>query len=417
MKRTTSASIPFLLLLLSGALCAQVLTPMELTDPKTQRLQQRNIKALNSIGSEIAAHKFPYPFYFSRALDIDLSKMQTTDQRSIRFDLYKGQTVLEITGNYYASYSAEAMGPYARLKETFSQVMLPMLKIAVPHFPDDSEFAAFAIEVSHHLRQKTLGVVSEHPENVTLIIPVPAAQKLVDATTEAQRQAAVLDASIFLNGEPYSLWLQEGTPTDEWKEANLPALKAQQTQLVQASAKPDASGQQVSPHLMNASATELRIVTPDALSKLQYENQDRIARITDHLNSEAHFVPYALPTFVAFRHMAYLQLSVTTQLNTEPQSSRYNLAALAFDEHVSHLVRPVLEYFPGDTSFDGISFSSIIHSSGGQSPLAVEFYFPFRTMQCFVNFECTGQQLLDSGTVVINGERAALNLQLAEGHN
>jgi hypothetical protein len=390
---------------------------MELSDAKTQRLQQRNIKTLTAIGTEIATHKFPYPFYFSRVLDLDLAKIQSSDQRSIRFDLYKGQTVLEITGNYYASYSSELMGPYARLKETFTQVMLPMLKIAVPHFPDDSEFSAFAFEVSQHVRQKTLGVVSEHAENVTLIIPVPAAQKLVDATTDAQRQAAVLDASVFLNGEPYSLWLQEGAPTDEWREANSPVLKTQQTQTATASPKSDGTGPQVSPHLTNASATELRIVTPDALSKLQFENQDRIVRITDQLNKEAHFVPYAPPTFVAFRHMAYLQLSVITQLNTDPQSSRYKLAALAFDEHVSHLVRPVLDYFAGSSSFDGISFSSIIHASGGQSPLAVEFYFPFHTMQCFSNFECTGQQLLDSGTVVINGERAALNLQIAEGRN
>ena len=72
-----------------------------------------------AIGSEIEAHKFPYAFYFSRVLDVDVDKIQTADQRSIRFDIYKGQTVLEVTGNYYASYSADLMDSYARLKETF----------------------------------------------------------------------------------------------------------------------------------------------------------------------------------------------------------------------------------------------------------------------------------------------------------
>ena len=62
-----------------------------------------------AIGTEIEAHKFPYPFYFSRVLDVDLAKMQLADQRSIRFDTYKGQSVLEITGNYYAAYSADRM--------------------------------------------------------------------------------------------------------------------------------------------------------------------------------------------------------------------------------------------------------------------------------------------------------------------
>ena len=85
------------------------MTPMELPDPKAQHLQQRHLKTLMAIGKEIEAHKFPYPFYFSRAIDVDLDKMQLADQRSIRFDIYKNQTVLEITGNYYAAYAADRM--------------------------------------------------------------------------------------------------------------------------------------------------------------------------------------------------------------------------------------------------------------------------------------------------------------------
>ena len=67
-----------------------------------------------------------------------------------------------------------------------------------------------------------MGVSSEHPENVTVIIPVPSAQKLVDAKTDDQKQAAVLEAQVFLNGQPYSLWLQEGAPPEEWKESTRP---------------------------------------------------------------------------------------------------------------------------------------------------------------------------------------------------
>jgi hypothetical protein len=38
-------------------------------------------------------------------------------------------------------------------------------------------------------------------------------------------------------------------------------------------------------------------------------------------------------------------------------------------------------------------------------------------MRCFAAYDCTGQQLLDSGTVVMNGERAKLDLEIAEGKN
>ena len=81
------------------------------------------------------------------------------------------------------------------------------------------------------------------------------------------------------------------------------------------------------------------------------------------------------------------------------------------------LTAAVLNYFPQDADFDGIVFSSMIHVADGSSPEAVEFFLPFRVMRCFASYDCTGQQLLDSGTIVINGERAALDLQIAEGKN
>src|SRR5664279_6178428 len=91
-----------LMVALGAIVClrAQVVTPVELSDPKTQHLQQRHLQTLMTIGKEIEAHQFPYPFYFSRVLDVDVAKMQAADQRSIRFDIYKNLTVLEITGNY-----------------------------------------------------------------------------------------------------------------------------------------------------------------------------------------------------------------------------------------------------------------------------------------------------------------------------
>jgi len=416
------AGVALWLTLLGTALsaAAQVLTPTELSDPKTQRLQQLYFQALVAIGSDVQAHKFPYPFYFSRVLDIDQSKMPASDQRSIRFDFYKNQTVLEVTGNYYAAYSAERMDAYARLKETFQQVVMPILQASVPHFPDDSAFTAFAIEVSHHVRQKEMGMSAEHPENVTVIIPVLSAQKLVDAKTDDQKQAAILEAQVFLNGQPYALWLQEGAPPEEWKESNSPrpTTKKQPAETAAVTAQPAASSSpSVSASLMKTTPSTMRIYTQEDLAKLERKNDDAIERMTKGLDKEAHFLAYAPPSFIGFRQGAYLQLSIATQLNAPAGTSRYKLAALAFDEHISHLVRPALNYFPGEPDFDGINFTSMIHVADGSSPLAVEFFFPFRIMRCFASYDCTGQQLIEAGTVVINGERSALDLQVAEGKN
>jgi hypothetical protein len=416
--------VPVLLLTMLGLLCpaiAQVVTPIELNDPKLQRLQQRNFRKLVDIGGEIQRYKFPYPFYLSRVLDVDLAKMKEVDQRSIRFDIYKGETVLEITGNYYASYNADTMTAESRLKATFEQVIVPMLKIEVPHFPDDSEFASFAIEVSHHVREKIMGVHQEHAENVTFIIPVTSAQKLVDAKSDDQKQTAVLEARIYLNGEPYALWIHEGLPPEDWQDRYAPPEKKKQPiEAVAASTtgQPAAPSSGVSPNLLKTTPTSIRILTPEALAKLQHSHQDTVDRMVKSLDKEAHFVTYAPPIFIGFRQGAYLQLSMNTQLDAPSETSRYKQAALAFDEHISHLIRPLLDFFLGENDFDGIDFSAVIHLKGADSKsVSVEFFFPFRAMRCFASYDCTGQQLIDSGTVVINGERSALDLQAAEGKN
>jgi hypothetical protein len=409
-----------LLLWVPSALQAQVITPMEISDPAAQRLEQRYLKALMDVGNQIGAHKFPYPFYFSRILDVDLEQQRQIDQRSIRFDVRDNQTVLEITGNYYAAYSADRMDSYARVKQTFNDVMMPLLQAAVPHFPDDTAFGGFAIEVSHHVRQKSMGLSSERAENVTIIIPVLAAQKLIDAKTDDQRQAAVLEAKVYLNAQPFSLWLMEGAPSEEWKESNAPPRKSRGATVEIASLSPNAvvpSTTPVAQSLVKSPAIPMRIFTPESLAKLQLQNGDEIARMTKDLDQQAHFFAYAPPSFIGFRQGAYLQLSFSTPLTAPAASSRYKLAALAFDEHVSHLVRPVLNYFPSDPDFDGIDFSSTIHLSDGAGTVAVEYFLPFRMMRCFANYDCTGQQLLDSGTILINGERSALDLQVAEGKN
>jgi hypothetical protein len=138
------------------------------------------------------------------------------------------------------------------------------------------------------------------------------------------------------------------------------------------------------------------------------------------LEPEAHFVTYAPPAFIAFHHQVYLELSMTTILAEPPETSRYKLAALAFDEHISPLIRRVLTYFPGDQNFDGISFSTTVHGRTKPGvpairPLSVEFFFPMESLRRYESYDCTGQQLINDGIVLINGERAGLDLELAQG--
>jgi hypothetical protein len=47
----------------------------------------------------------------------------------------------------------------------------------------------------------------------------------------------------------------------------------------------------------------------------------------------------------------------------------------------------------------------------GQS---VEYIFDMANLHCYAQFDCTGQQIVNSGFVLINGERVTLDLEGAE---
>lgn len=409
----------FFLMSMAVFTTGQALTPAEIKSPQMRALQEKYLQQLQQAGAEIQAHIFPYSFYFSRVLDLELAQQQRADQRSLRFDNYNGMTVVELTGNYFGSYSSDLVTKSHRALRTFQDVMLPILQIAVPALKDTPEVEGFAMEISHRVRGKAMGINVERPENLVLALSKDAALRLVTAKNEEDRQAALLDGRFFFNGEPFVLYLSDqaaeqaarhiadtGAPKDMGSSGESSSVAASRT-----NARPVAR------------ATPPRDTSPEALAKIQTANQKIIELVTRELDPQAHFVSYASPAVVAFRKGAYLEFSVNTTLSATAKGSRYKLAALAFDEHIAKLVRPMMGYFKGNLDFDGIAFSTTIHQQEqaaskedkpAQGSEAVEFFFPVDALRCYETYDCTGQQLIDQGSVLINGERVSLDLQTAE---
>jgi hypothetical protein len=411
-------SLAFMWLLIVASLAsAQVLTPGEIGDDAQRALQEKYFDQLRQFGDEARAHKFPYVFFFSRVLDLEQSQQAAADQRSIRFDNYDGKMVLEITGNYYAAYSSQLMDYNHRVREDFNDVVLPLLKIAAPRFAKVEGFQAYAFEIAHHVRRKVLGVDSESPENVVFVFPREAVERLVSATTAQQQQAAVLDSEILVDGERFSMWLTGDPPKGSERPRKI-EKRPRRTEVasVQPSAGPTESVEPtVSLKLLGLKEAAPRIVTDKMIGDLQVEHGLTVSRLVQELDSQAHFISYAPAGFIAFRNAAYLQLPVSTPLEASlAASSRYKLAALAFDEHIAHLVRPVLAYFANSPDFDGVGFSTSVKLSSSASSLAVEFIFPMKSLRCYANYDCTGQQLINAGMVLMNGDRVTLDLQTAE---
>jgi len=402
----------------------QALTPAEIKEPQMRALQEKHFQQLQAIGSEVQAHIFPYAFYFSRVLDIELSQQERADQRSLRFDNYGGMTVVEITGNYFASYSSDMVDKSRRALRTFQDVMLPIVEIAMSGLKDNPDVEGFAMEISHHVRGKAMGMSMERPENLVLVLSKNAALRLVNGKTENDRQAAILDGQFFINGEPFILYLSD-------RAAQQAARLQEQTPVAAGTGRESGQESKSSKPSSTADMRSLprvappdpppsppRDTSPDALAKIQASYQKMIDVVLKEVNSQGHFVDYAPPAMVAFRKGAYVEFSANTTLPPSAAGSRYKMAALAFDDHIAQLVRPVMAYFKGDLDFDGIAFSTTIHladkSASTAGSEAVEYFFPIAALRCYETYDCTGQQLIDQGSVLINGERVSLDLQIAE---
>jgi hypothetical protein len=95
----------------------------------------------------------------------------SSSRHSARIAHLGDNTVLEITGNYYAAYSSSRVNKPERARLTFLEVIPPALNMAVAQFKNDPQFGGYAIEVSHYVLARVLGVLPEAPENLAVVPP------------------------------------------------------------------------------------------------------------------------------------------------------------------------------------------------------------------------------------------------------
>ena len=223
--------------------------------------------------------------------------------------------------------------------------------------------------MSHHVRQKVMGVSSEHAGKRHGHHSGSRRQKLVDAKTDDQKQAAILEAQVFPERAAlFAVVAGRRSPGGvEGKYTRLPAEKKQSVRSVAATTTghPAAPNSPSRANLMKTSPTPMRILTPEALAKLQHQNEDAIDRMTKGLDKEAHFVAYAAPSFIGFRQGAYLQLSILPGWTLPPELRVTSWRR--WPSTITFLIwcGPCSTYFPPEQDFDGIDFSSMIHVADG----------------------------------------------------
>ena len=172
------------------------------------------------------------------------------------------------------------------------------------------------MEISHHIRGKTMGHECGAPGKSGAGLSKDAAVRLVTAKNESDRQAAVLDGHFYFNGEPFLLYLTT-RPLRMQPNSWTKTMPAAPVKSAGSGRNPEARQDSASsPRTSRSSAppTPPRDTSPEALAKIQAADQKMIDLVAQELDPQAHFVSYAPPAVIAFRKGAYLEFSVNTTL-------------------------------------------------------------------------------------------------------
>jgi len=423
-------------LLASAPLLRAQVSPNEILDPDLKGLEKQYFSQLKSLNQAIAKLHFPFPFYLSRYVGIEPAKQAETDSRGLEFVKFRDRTVLKITGNYEAAYSAVQFTRNERAARTFQDVLLPILQTVTQGITPDVACDAIGFEVSYHTRAAEKSYDYEGKELLVIVVDRPDAFVLAQATNDAARQDILNRSMIFLGGQEFGLSLLEKDP---YVVSTLPRTKPSKTDSQSTagssptpsplnraipntipSTTAGASTDSASTPAAKPDLSQARPVATQAdVERVQTQYQAQLDALSKEGQAKFQFVDYDPPAFVIISKQLALQMTLRNNLRFDiEKSSIYKRAAQTFDLFLAPKLKDILDKIPDDSAVALYDFSVVnpLTSSMGakERSEAVEFILPTTLARQFVGNEITNQALLDKSQVLVNGVRIALNLQLVE---
>ena len=148
------------------------------------RLQEKYFQQLQTIGADVQAHVFPYSSISAACSTWNShSNIEPTSVRSVLTN-YGGMTVVELTGNYFAVVLLGTGGQDPSRPADLSGCNAADHPESRWHrSKDNPDVDGFAMEISHHVRGKAMGMNIERAENLVLVLPKNVALRLVNAKT------------------------------------------------------------------------------------------------------------------------------------------------------------------------------------------------------------------------------------------
>ena len=353
-------------LLASAPLVSAQVSPNEILDPDLKALEKQYFSQLKSLNQAIAKMHFPFPFYLSRYVGIEPAKQAETDSRGLEFVKFRDRTVLKITGNYEAAYSATQFTRNERAARTFQDVLLPILQTVTQGIPPDVACDAIGFEVSYHTRAAEKSYDYEGKELLVIVVDRSDAFVLAQATNDTARQDVLNRSMIFLGGQEFGLSLLEKDPyvvstlpRTKPSKSDSPSTVGSSTTLSRLnraipnaipSVTAAASSDSASSAAAKSDLSQARpIATQADVDRLQSQYQAQLDALSKEGQAKFQFVDYDPPAFVIIGKQLALQMTLRNNLRFDiEKSSIYKRAAQTFDLFLAPKLKDFLEKVPDD---------------------------------------------------------------------
>jgi len=443
-KRLALSCALSLALSFSGGRAAAQVTPAEILNPDLKSLEETYFQQLKTVNQSIAKIKFPFPFYLSRYVGLDPAQQTEADSRGLEFVRFQDRVILKTGGNYNAAYDTTRLTQNERAADTFRTVVLPIVSLLTANLPEDIACDGIGFEISHHTRTKDRSYDYEGKEILVVVFDRDDAWAMSHASTDAERQEVVNRAKVYVNGKEFGLSLTERDPLNvQALPRSVPAkpdatstarssINAGRSSLLNSKLSlPSVAGSTVppadnvplstNPPLPALKAPDLRPAGPpptqEYAERLGEKYESQLSALAREGATKFHFVEYAPPAFMVFRGQIALQMTLRNSIQFGPaKGSIYKRAAQSFDLFLAPQLKDLSDKIGSDIEFELYDFSVLNKLTAGAKGTseAIEFICPRAALKQFVNAEITNQQLLDQSSILVNGVRIALNLQLVE---
>lgn len=391
---------------------AQV-SPNEIVNPRSRAIEQRYLAELTSLKRSIGEAKFPMSFRLARYIEAT-SGRAGMDTNGIEFIVFRNQVVLKISGIYSASFDSEHLDENARAVRVFEGSILPILRSVATNLPQSVECDGIGFEVIYNTRDSSREFDFEGREVLSLVLSRDDAFAIADARDDRGWQEILDRSDVYISGKPVVLRLESRRDQD----LRIGALRAE---------KPVAPARLLTslpvkevpkPDVADYTTSAVAAVGPKASDAIRLQQQfgTQAKAVLDMEAEKLHPDPDAAPQFEAEGDQVRLHFTIRNSVQFDAStSSIYRRAARSFDLFLAPELKSVVKRLPAMAGLTAYQFSVLnTIRDHDESTEVVDYICPVDATRSFIDNRITSQQLINQSTVLVNGVRIGIDLEIVE---